>query len=125
MNITEFLLARIAEDEVIATLRGWHAEDCGWLPDESGYSYPCNCGVPERMAAECAAKRAIVDLWELHRSNRDARRSPSARAAEDERAAQDRLRAEARARVAEDAMRALAAVYKDHPDYQEAWAVGG
>lgn len=60
MNITEFLEARIVEDEVIATLRGWHAEDCGWLPDESGYSYPCDCGVPERMAAECAAKREII-----------------------------------------------------------------
>jgi hypothetical protein len=79
---------------------------------------------PSAVLAECAAKRVIVDLWELHRSNRDARRSPSARAAEDQRAAQDRLRAEARARVAEDAMRALAAVYKDHPDYQEEWGHG-
>ena len=60
MNITEFLEARIKEDDVKATLRTVHAEDCGWIPDEAGYSYPCDCGIPERMKAECAAKRAII-----------------------------------------------------------------
>jgi len=60
MTITEFLEARITEDEVSATLRECHREDCGWIPDESGYSYPCNCGVPERMAAEAAAKRKLL-----------------------------------------------------------------
>jgi hypothetical protein len=60
MTIVEFLNARITEDEVAATLRESHKTDCETIPNWAGYSYPCRCGVPERMAAECTAKRAIV-----------------------------------------------------------------
>lgn len=118
MNITDFLEARIEEDEREAG-SGWSSlGDARWERDNYGRTTL----TPSAVLAECAAKRAIIDLWELHRSNRDARRSPSARGAEDERAAQDRLSAEARARVAEDALRALAAVYEDHKDYNRGWS---
>lgn len=66
MTLTEFLLARITEDEVNATLRQWHHVDCESVPyPGSDYTYPCDCGVPERMKAECEAKRLIMDLHAL------------------------------------------------------------
>jgi hypothetical protein len=62
MTLTDFLLARIEEDVVKrVTMREWHAADCETIPAfGSEYSYPCDCGVPERMARECEAKRRIV-----------------------------------------------------------------
>ena len=94
MTITEFLEARITEDRVTAELRGWHATDCQHLPqDESGYTYPCDCGVSERLAAECAAKRYLIDL--------------DAESYGDQACI----------------LAALAAVYKDHPDYRQEWAL--
>jgi len=113
LTITEFLEARIAEDEEdVAPLVARYENDRGGWAIYYG----------ERVRKECAAKRAVIELYEIHRENRDARRSPRAREAEDERAAQDRRTQEARTRVAEDALRALAAAYKDHPDYREEWA---
>jgi hypothetical protein len=160
VSITDFLLARIAEDEAeaqSATMGPWlrgkfvdkkRYDRMGpeWKADRAAEesTFVRAGGVegdhvaivrnpadvqfiarwdPARVLAECAAKRAIVDLYERHRDNRDARRSPRARAAEDEKAAQDRRTQEARTRVADDAMRALAAVYADHPDYQPEWAL--
>lgn len=61
-DIVAFLEARIEEDQINATMRTVHAEGCDWLPDESGYTYPCDCGVPERLLAECASRRAIIEL---------------------------------------------------------------
>lgn len=96
MNITEFLLARIAEDE--AEARGLQGEmDFGL--ESAG----------DRMLAECAAKRAIIEQYEAYGA-----------------AAQGvfgvaYIGARSGQRVTEDALRALAAVYKDHPDYQEEW----
>lgn len=62
MTIVEFLNARITEDEVAATMRECHKEDCAIIANDAGYSYPCECGVPERMKAECVAKRAIIPI---------------------------------------------------------------
>lgn len=114
MTIVEFLLARIAEDEAVAAghMGAEYYTDGAW-PEE------CTA----RVMADCKAKRRIVDLYEQHRSNRDARRSPLAREAEDARAAQDRRTQEARTRVAEEAALSLAAVYADHPDYDPEWAL--
>ena len=69
MNITEFLEARITEDETRATYYG-----------------PLAMGTA-RVLAECAAKRAIIVY------------SPP------------------------KTLQHLAAVYKDHPDYQQEWAL--
>lgn len=60
MTLVEFLNARVTEDEVNATMQAWHKPDCDSIMDEFGYTYPCQCGVPERMKAECEAKRAII-----------------------------------------------------------------
>ena len=128
MSIAEFLLARIAEDEAVARERPSsayvHASGCYYYNYSLDVNWFCDCDEDgessARILAECAAKRSIVNLYEGHRGNRDARRR--ARDTEDEQAAQDRRTQEARTRVAEDALYALAAVYKDHPDYREEWA---
>ena len=83
MNITDFLLARIAEDELRANY----------------YGMALGTG---RVLAECAAKRAIVtecraDHEDAMASNNDV------------------------TEVASAVLYALAAVYKDHPEYQEDW----
>lgn len=103
MTITEFLEARIAEDEISATMRECHRGGCDSTPNEAGYSYPCGCGLPERMMAECAAKRAI--LAECRPGTLDDLDS-----GEDDQPAPMWV------------ARALASVYKDHPDYQQEWA---
>lgn len=125
VNITEFLEARIAEDEQQANavdLLSSEMETISthYLPEFADYMLRWQ---PKSVRAECAAKRAVIALYELHRENRDARRSPRALAAEDEHATHERRAQEARARVAEDALRSLAAVYKDHPDYHQEWAL--
>jgi hypothetical protein len=90
MNITDFLEARIAEDEKRAIE---YQQYPGWWK-------------PARVLAECASKRAILgeyegltfeqrstfDSWEPYRS------------------------------VMRAVLKSLAAVYKDHPDYQKEWA---
>lgn len=98
-SITKFLEARIDEDE---------AEASEWQDS--------------RVLAECTAKRLILGHYKCHSESRDAGRTKLARSSEDKRAKQDRRLQEARARVAGDSIRALAAVYSDHPDYQQEWA---
>lgn len=95
MTITEFLEARIAEDEADAINRVV-------LPftDRRGLSD----SDAERIHAECAAKRALMKAGvELEDSRSDANLwsmdSPD-----------------------DVIMRILAAIYKDHPDYQQEWA---
>ena len=62
-TLTEFLLARIAEDESEQTqpegYRTWHRADCAAV--ESEFYRACDCGLPARVLAECKAKRRIVD----------------------------------------------------------------
>ena len=57
MTITEFLLARIAEDEAVA--RAWRTRiDQGEIPILFH-----GVVIPDRVLAECAAKRRIVEGW--------------------------------------------------------------
>ena len=51
MTLTEFLLARITEDEVEAP----------FIHDGDKWSDGCACDFPTRWLAECAAKRRIVE----------------------------------------------------------------
>ena len=101
MTITEFLLARIAEDEAVA--RDWAFLDSRGIGKVSihgggtGYERIIN---PARAMAECAAKRAIVEAIERHR---------------EEEWEGDPIHAAV--------LQPLAAVYADHPDYDEAWRV--
>jgi hypothetical protein len=100
MNITEFLEARIAEDEAEAG-SGWSTlGDTRWERDNYGRTML----TPSAVLAECAAKRAIIaecrpgTLDDLD-SGEDDQPAPMWVA------------------------RALAAVYKDRPDYQQEWAL--
>lgn len=67
MTLTEFLLARIAEDEATARMV-WerpHFGYCNTQGDLSSLGDECTCGLPARVLAECEAKRAIVAWAEL------------------------------------------------------------
>ncbi len=97
MSITEFLLARVTEDETAAT------EDSAEM-SRSAVSIQFDCATqerfnPSRILAECAAKRAIS---ERHASCDDVSYGDASTCPE---------------------MRTLAGVYADHPDYQQEWAV--
>ena len=117
MNITEFLQARIAEDEALARAAsvGMHGEhEDAW--DYAGYvlgadrdSTPkqdefVTVWWPKRVLAECAAKRALLALFHP----------------EDIAEAADREVSFYGIGV-ENALCALASVYRDHPDYQQDW----
>jgi len=136
MEITEFLLARIAEDEAVAqmAMQGvwywepesddkWPSEDqslmchsdpdaefddsvlAGWGYDASGIEGRSEDRAhivrwqPARVLAECAAKRAIVEALD---SDAPEHQWMSAL-------------------TLEWVVKELAAVYADHPDYDEAW----
>ncbi|UXM92517.1 DUF6221 family protein [Paenarthrobacter sp. JL.01a] len=135
MTITEFLQARIAEDEALATkaARGsdgeWHRGH-GWMPDEDECRVEGDSIViydegghdpnqaehiarhdPARVLAECAAKRAII---ELHRRLFAAPHSICNRCTDYTTGDADDYPC--------DTLCALATIYKDHPDYQQEWA---
>ncbi len=98
LTIADFLLARVAEDEVVAR-EAFNA----YPPDEP---LPAMLGEhiarhdPARVLAECAAKRAVVALaWAYG----DGPEHPRTLA------------------LAADTLRHLATAYADHPDYDERW----
>lgn len=110
MTITEFLLARVAEDEdeARALLSEWEASppraydaaQVGWL----------DAGSPERVLAECEAKRRIVELrysWNLQ-----AERSPEPPFGPI---------LQAQVITADTVLRTLASVYAAHEDFREEW----
>jgi hypothetical protein len=95
MTLTEFLTARIAEDEL--QTQGM-AEDIGqWMGD--------------RWVAECEAKRRIVELHMAHEERvafaLSADLSPD--------------HADQRRKATHEVLRALALPYADHPDYRDEW----
>jgi hypothetical protein len=94
MTITEFLLARIEEDEADAK----HVENWG-----SHGSYVLIH--PKRVLAECAAKRAIIAARK--RIDRSANPDEWSMGYSD---------------ANYQALNALAAAYADHPDYRQEWA---
>lgn len=134
MNLTEFLTARIDEDEAVA--RGsapgpWETMTQETADGENVY-YTVDTAAgetiadlyestergrvtsghvarysPSRVLAECEAKRRIVDYRE--QEARDTSMPPMLR--------------EARLSAFDATLRALALPYADHPDYDEAWRV--
>jgi hypothetical protein len=106
MEIAEFLLARIAEDEAaaregqVAKLPFWVGQIMGRSGSESAPRY-VNRFNPARVLAECEAKRRIVeelgDFGDGH------------------------VWASGEASRAETALQALASVYADHPDFDPEW----
>lgn len=79
VNLTDFILARIAEDERDA---------------EYDYGANCRCASPDRVLADCEAKRRIVETW---------------------------LEDEGWGRHDPWVLEILASVYQDHPDFDPEW----
>ena len=121
MTITDFLLARIAEDEAVArdcaASVGEHArlewiiyekrEIDGEVVEVRRTLTPYD---PARVLAECEAKRRIVDEYVARDEDVDLMLGPNVL----------RQREWSGLRLA---VRVLAAVYADHPDYQQEWAL--
>lgn len=112
MTITEFLLARIAEDEAAANAVDLLSSEMEiisthHLPEFADYMLRWQ---PNAVRAECAAKRAIIEQYETYGAAAQGAVSVAY------------TMARVSQRVMDGALRALAAVYKDHPDYQEEWA---
>lgn len=58
LTLSDFLLDRIAEDEKQAA----DVHDTFKCNTLGHVAFPCDCGLPTRVLADCKAKRAIVDL---------------------------------------------------------------
>jgi uncharacterized protein DUF6221 len=124
MTLSEFLLARIAEDE--ATAERWPAApDYGFGPD--GKLWMDSRGHPiwaprERVLAECAAKRRIA---ELHKPARDEswlgtyEYGTACLVCVDFHADVDCCNQPYPCPT----LKAVAASYADHPDYDSRWAL--
>lgn len=103
-TITSFLLARLEEDEAAArsdfAAYSMHWPWCDFPGDMPG---TCTCNLRARVLAECAAKRAIVELCGVDGGVFD-----------DD--APDGIRYDGH-----PVTRALAAVYADHEQYRPEW----
>ena len=119
LTLTDFLRARLDEDEAVA--RKIHAERCETpadvVPDSMGRPMTPTCGCDwyvARVLAEVAAKRRIVELAE------DITDEMVTRAARhgDEYGTGSY---EGQRQAYDDALRALASVHADHPDFREEW----
>jgi hypothetical protein len=136
LTLVEFLLARIAEDEQRADQL--HDEDCDGVSPPPG-PFPCDCGFPARVRAECEAKRRIVEL--AAGQEEDVSR-PGGVAALDAVLlevgglpgwTENEIRTEylgpaldvaypiIAAAVLDPVLRALALPYASHPDYRDEW----
>lgn len=96
MDLAEFLLARIAEDEAEARRlveRYGCEDDTYWAANADDVVITLGLG---RALAECEAKRRIVERAMPNESD-------------DPRTERGRI------------LRVLASVYADHPDYREEW----
>jgi hypothetical protein len=103
-SLTEFLLARIAEDEVAAERAGSFTP---WDETFQNDNYGHLTIQPARVLAECAAKRRIVEELVLPYIAERRRLMNGQPSWGDEHP---------------DLLRILAAPYADHPDYREEWA---
>lgn len=111
-TITEFILARVAEDEATAryaTTRGPinERDTEGWW---FGHYQHYTRHSPERVLAECEAKRRIAALVWTQEFVVDGEWG-SGRTIEEMK----------RAGILPPALCAMAAIWADHPDYREEW----
>ena len=99
-TLTDFLLARIAEDEAVAR-------------DEQIENVPADCWGPARVLAECEAKRRIAEAFA------DAECAVDTYDGDNPTPAywQEWGNRHALALAVEH----LATIYADHPDYDESW----
>jgi hypothetical protein len=106
MTLTEFLLARIAEDEERAQYDTPHWADCEHFIMFQEGGLPCTCGLEARMLAECAAKRRVIDEINSLEAQIDSEWGVGPM---DENSI--------------PGLQALAQPYADHPDYQPEWVI--
>lgn len=129
MNIVEFLEARIAEDEAQA----YNVLVFRMIP-ETGM--PGNQAIPARVLAECAAKRAIISQhqkWPVLVERKPSELEQVAAGLDDITYRMTREMAWLTTREyikrfgveppTAPIIAIMAAVYKEHPDYQQEWAV--
>lgn len=116
MNITEFLEARIAEDEKWAQQEDADYADTTLLPTYDSDNQ-ANWSTP-RVLAECAAKRAIIAEHAIDLDMRDPYCDTCAEWWKCEVGEGPPM-----VKYPCPTIRALTAVYKDHPDYQQEWAL--
>ena len=119
MSITDFLNARIAEDEIRAQQASPHSYGDTFANDNYGWLLI----QPARVLAECAAKRAIVELHQDagesqgYAENADYGYIPNC-------CGTCGTFGEYGEPFPCDTFRTLAAVYADHEDYRDEWRVG-
>jgi hypothetical protein len=90
LTLTDFLLARIAQDERAA-------RKLAETDRRPALSLATTINHPERLLAECAAKRAIVERAALANEGND------------------------RLCLGDTVLTELAAIYADHDDYRDEW----
>jgi len=115
MTLTDFLLARVEEDEAAARDGGSHNYGGVFARD----NYGCLLVQPARVLAECAAKRAII---ELH----DALEDKGWQSGKDHAylwCGSCGTLDDAPVPYPCETLETLATVYRDHPDYQPGWDV--
>ena len=112
MTITEFLLARIEEDEAVANEANerYDADMSLWVVDDD-YRHDIVGATDKRVLAECAAKRRIVTGMEALMGHEKTYLERMRHTEE-----QDTVYV-----IAASALQALASVYAEHPDYHEEW----
>jgi hypothetical protein len=103
MDLAEFLLARIAEDEAAATRASWFLVDYN-APMNQQFGDRFN---PARVLAECAAKRRIVEQFTMIKLLDEWH---------------DVGPAEGAWIRMQTVLQLMAAPYADHPDYRPEWA---
>ncbi|UFU05950.1 DUF6221 family protein [Ruania halotolerans] len=109
MTITEFVHARIADDEAVAS-RTSATSDVRTVSGNPAVTAHLHRFGPERVLAECAVKRALIqDLWE------------TASLSGNEFGAFRERRELERDGAYPVGLRHLATVYAWHPDFQEGW----
>jgi hypothetical protein len=94
LPVTEFVLARIEEDEAWTL-----GADCEYTGSDLRRQPAC----PARVLAQCAAMRKIVEMFQTARPAMGEWESDYASAAY-------------------DAVRALASIWSDHPQFDPTWA---
>lgn len=110
-TITEFLLARIAEDEAFANTP--YDFDAAIDPHDTAVIAGRSAELKARWIAECKAKRRIVELSASWSSQAERVEGHDAAA----------IMVKSQAITGETVIRALAQPYADHPDFESGWAL--
>lgn len=118
MTITEFLLARIREDEAVAARAGEVRPEL-WPDDREPWADPYMVEVrmsPIRVLAECAAKRRIIESFNFSDEPKSA-----VDYVMDAQTRMPNLRPNDSITTLIYVAKCMASVYADHPDFNPEW----